>query len=164
MRVPASVQVALVSTGIVIALGATGCSKKVEQVTAAETAVATDVSDVPADSTDSNGWRDGRSSQPTERDALSKTDLRAPDLRGDLRDGPLESRSAPNNAWMFRGGEREESVAVNVTPVSTQGSIVPPPQQTFVPPVKPPPVQTVVAPPQPPRPPGWQIRAACGRG
>jgi hypothetical protein len=163
MRVPASVQVALVSTGIVIAMGATGCSKNVEQVTAAETSLA---SDVPADST-AKEWRDERPSKPTDRDSLSKTDLRSPDLRSDLRDGPLESRPAPNNAWMFRGGEREESVATNVTPVSTiaspgQAGIVPPPQQpTITPPVKPPPVQTVVA---PPRPPGWQIRAACGRG
>lgn len=145
------------STGIMIALGATGCSKKVEQVTAADTALA---SDVPADSTSSKDWRDERSSK-TE---VSKTDLRAPDLRSDLRDDPLESRPAPNNAWMFRGGERDQSVAVNATPVSTQGSIVPPPQPTFVPPVKPPPVQTVAVPPQPPRPPGWQVRAACGRG
>lgn len=161
MRVPASVQVAMAGTGLLIALGASGCSKGVEQPTAAETALA---ADIPADTSASD--KAASLSVERERDSLSRTDLRTPE--------PREERgsSSPQNAWMFRGSGDESQPISNATPVSTQGtqaSILPPqPTQppTVVQPPKPQPPKPVVAtqPPQPQRPPGWQIRAACGRG
>lgn len=154
MRVPASVQVAMVGTGLLIALGATGCSKGVEQPTAAETALA---ADVPADTSVS----DKPASVPLERDrdSLSRTDLRTPE-----RDD--RSSVAPQNAWMFRGTGGESQPISNATPVTTQGTqaSILPPQPTVVQPPKPPPPKPVVATQPPQRPPGWSIRAACGRG
>jgi hypothetical protein len=146
MRVPASVQLMVVSAGFAVAVGATGCSKGVEEAKPAETVAAVDAP--PAEKSEKNS-------------------LREPDIRPTV-DAPEVSRGTPANAWMFRSDHTESAT---LAPASTQASITPQPIQTSPPPILTqtappvvPPVQTVR---QNPRPPGWQnnsIRAACGRG
>lgn len=69
--------------------------------------------------------------------------------------------------WFLRpgGSERNPGADRPVSPVSTetnnQSSETPPAIVIHEPPK---PVKPVAVPPQPKRPPGWQIRAACGRG
>ncbi|MFO0618087.1 MAG: hypothetical protein U0414_36180 [Polyangiaceae bacterium] len=139
------------STGFAVVMGASGCSKNVDAAAAAETVAAVDVPasyDTPAE----------KNASRADREEPKRTERHA-----DIASEQVESRLAPTDAWMFRG-----SVDESAAPVSTQGSITPQPQPQPKPTIQPqppkPPSTAPVVVNQPQRPPGWQIRAACGRG